>query len=71
MSPTRYVLLRRSKEVRRVLRDADPDMVNVVDVAHRFGFAQLGRFARKYRMTFGESPSGHSLPTPGMRLASP
>ena len=57
MSPTEYGLLRRLKEVRRVLRDADPDMGNVAEVAHRFGFAQLGPFAETYRGRFGEAPS--------------
>jgi AraC-like DNA-binding protein len=57
MSPNQYVLLRRLKEVRRVLRDANPDMVRVAEVAHGFGFMQLGRFAGRYRAAFGESPS--------------
>ena len=39
MSPTQYLLLRRLKEVRRALRDAKPHMVNVAEVARRFGFA--------------------------------
>ena len=71
MSPTQYVLLRRLKEVRRALREADPDMVNVADVAHRFGFAQLGRFAGRYRATFGETPSATLRRTPGTRFAAP
>ena len=45
IDPTQYVLLRRLKEVRGALREADPNIVNVADVAHRFGFTQLGRFA--------------------------
>ena len=71
MSPTQYVLLRRLKEVRRALREADPDMVNVADVAHRFGFAQLGRFAGRYRATFGETPSATLQRVPGTRFAPP
>jgi AraC-like DNA-binding protein len=71
MSPTQYVLLRRLKEVRRALRDADPDMVNVAEVAHRFGFAQLGRFAGRYRATFGETPSTTLQRTPRTRFAAP
>src|SRR6516225_4899166 len=69
MSPTEYGLLRRLKEVRRVLRDADPDMVNVADVAYRFGFTQLGRFAGRYRAIFGETPSTTLRLIPGMRFA--
>jgi AraC-like DNA-binding protein len=57
MSPTQYVVLRRLKEVHRALCDADPGKVNVGEVAHRFGFTQLGRFAGTYRATFGENPS--------------
>jgi AraC-like DNA-binding protein len=71
MSPTQYVLLRRLKEVRRALRDAKPDMVNVSEVAHRFGFAELGDFAERYRATFGEAPSATLQRIPGMRLAAP
>ena len=48
MNPTQYVPLRRPKEVRGALREADPNIVNVADVAHRFGFTQLGRFAGRY-----------------------
>jgi AraC-like DNA-binding protein len=71
MSPTQYVLLRRLKEVRRALRDADHNMVNVAEVAHRFGFDELGRFAETYQATFGEDPSATLQRIPGMRLAAP
>jgi len=57
MSPIRYLLLRRLREVRRALRDADPNMAKVAEIAQRFGFWELGRFAGRYRATFGESPS--------------
>jgi AraC-like DNA-binding protein len=70
MSPTQYVLLRRLKEVRRALRDADPDKGNIADVAHRFGFAQLGRFAGRYRAIFGETPSTTLQRTPGTCFAT-
>jgi AraC-like DNA-binding protein len=70
MSPTRYVVLRRLKEVRRTLRDADPDVVQVAEVAHRFGFTELGRFAGRYRATFGETPSTTLQRAPGTRFAA-
>jgi AraC-like DNA-binding protein len=70
MSPIRYVLLRRLKEARRVLRDADPDRVSVAEVARRFGFAELGRFAGRYRARFGETPSSTLQRTSGMRRAA-
>lgn len=53
----RYVLLRRLREVRRVLRDADPEMVGIANVASRYGFSEPDRFARAYRAAFRESPS--------------
>jgi AraC-like DNA-binding protein len=71
MSPTRYVLLRRLREVRSALREADPDTANVAEVARRFGFAELGRFAGTYRATFGETPSTTLQRTPGTRFATP
>ena len=71
MNPTQYVLLRRLKEVRRALRDADPALVKVADIAPRFGFTELGRFAGIYRATFGEAPSTTLQRTPGTRLATP
>jgi hypothetical protein len=46
MSPTQYLLLRRLKEVRRELRNADPNMVTVAEVARRFGFAEGGASPR-------------------------
>jgi AraC-like DNA-binding protein len=70
MSPTRYVLLRRLKEVRSALCDADPDLVSVAEIANRFGFAQLGRFAGRYRATFGEAPSTTLQRTPRVRFAA-
>jgi AraC-like DNA-binding protein len=69
MSPLRYVLLRRLKEVRRALRDAHPDAVHVAEVADRFGFAELGRFAGVYRATFGETPSTTLQRAPEMQFA--
>jgi len=70
-SPAEYVLLRRLKEVHRVLRDATPKTENIAEVAHRFGFAELGRFAESYQATFGEAPSTTLQRIPGMRLAAP
>jgi AraC-like DNA-binding protein len=71
MSPTQYVLLRRLKNVRRALCDGDPNRVSVAEVARRFGFVQLGRFAGRYRVVFGETPSTTLQRIPGMRLATP
>jgi AraC-like DNA-binding protein len=57
MSPKRYLLLRRMAFVRRALRTAVPEAATVTDVATRYGFWQLGRFAVEYRRLFGELPS--------------
>ena len=70
MTPTQYVLLRRLEEVRRALRDADSDIVSVGEVAHRFGFTELGRFAGRYRATFGDTPSTTLQRIPEARLAA-
>jgi AraC-like DNA-binding protein len=56
ISPRRYLLLRRLKQVRTALRDADPT-TPLADLAQRHGFAELGRFAAVYRREFGEMPS--------------
>ena len=57
VSPSRYLLLRRLKQVHIALRDADPDRANVAEFARRYGFTELGRFAGAYRAVFGETPS--------------
>ena len=57
MSPKRYLLLRRMALVRSSLREAVTDTTSVTDIAMRFGFWNLGRFAVEYRALFGETPS--------------
>jgi AraC-like DNA-binding protein len=57
MAPKRYLLLRRMHLARRALRQAAPDARSVTDIATRYGFWQLGRFAVEYHSLFGESPS--------------
>ena len=58
VSPIRFLHLRRLHQVRRALRN-EPG-ASVTEVALRFGFGNLGRFAVEYRQIFGESPS-HTL----------
>jgi AraC-like DNA-binding protein len=57
MSPKPYLLLRRMHLARRALRDAAPNVTSVTEIATRYGFWQLGRFAVEYQALFGESPS--------------
>jgi AraC-like DNA-binding protein len=57
MGPKRYLLLRRMHLARRALRHSDSETTTVTDIATRFGFWQLGRFALEYQLLFGESPS--------------
>jgi AraC-like DNA-binding protein len=56
VSPMRYLRAARFKRVRDELRRLEPEQ-SVMDVATRWGFAHMGRFAVEYRKQFGESPS--------------
>jgi AraC-like DNA-binding protein len=58
--PMTYLQQVRLEQARTALLAADPARVTVAAVAHRWGFAHLGRFASVYRARFGESPS-HTL----------
>jgi AraC family ethanolamine operon transcriptional activator len=53
----RYLRVRRLNGARRELRDASSGQLRVTDIALRWGFWQLGRFAAEYRALFGELPS--------------
>jgi len=55
--PARYLRLRRLNKVRDEMRSGDPESVRVTDVAMRWGFWELGRFAAEYRALFRELPS--------------
>lgn len=57
MSPKRYLLLRRMRLARRALLAAAPEATTVTEIASRYGYWQLGRFAVEYRSLFGETPS--------------
>lgn len=54
--PSRYLHEPRLAQVRDALM-SDAGNGSVTDIAMRFGFRELGRFAVDYRARFGESPS--------------
>jgi AraC-like DNA-binding protein len=56
-APMSYLQQVRLGRAHEDLRRADPARVTVAAVAHRWGFAHLGRFASAYRGRFGETPS--------------
>ena len=57
MSPNHYIRIRRLNLVHTALQHADPATAKVSELAERYGFSELGRFATYYRTIFGEKPS--------------
>ena len=57
MGPITYIRLHRMQSANKVLQLGDPLTLRVSDVAKRFGFRSLGRFASTYRERYGELPS--------------
>src|SRR5262245_14995934 len=57
VTPYRYLYSLRLREARRILSSAAAKPPTVTEVATRFGFGELGRFAVAYRSAFGECPS--------------
>jgi AraC-like DNA-binding protein len=56
-SPMRYLRDFRLEQVHNELVAAEPDAVTVTEVAARWGFVHLGRFAAAYRARYAERPS--------------
>jgi AraC-like DNA-binding protein len=61
-TPMRYLRDVRFDKVRDALRQARPEE-GVAEIASKWGFSHMGRFAVEYRKRFGESPS-QTLQTP-------
>ncbi len=59
-----YRRLRQLRAVRRALSEEPAASVNIAEVARRFGFSHLARFASAYRRFFGELPSTTALGYP-------
>lgn len=57
VSPKRYAITQRLNAAHAALCSADPHTTTVTDIAMTFGFFELGRFAGRYRHTFGQVPS--------------
>ncbi|WP_239080170.1 AraC family transcriptional regulator [Paractinoplanes brasiliensis] len=57
MSPLTYLRRLRLDGAHSELSRSDPWQVNVSEVAYRWGFTHLGRFAGAYRERYGVSPS--------------
>ncbi|BCJ40172.1 transcriptional regulator [Actinoplanes ianthinogenes] len=57
MSPMTYLRRLRLDNVHAELSRADPSVTSVSDIAYRWGFTHLGRFAGAYRARFGVPPS--------------
>jgi len=68
VGPAAYLTRKRLTAVRAELRRSDPLAINVTDTATKYGFWELGRFARDYRRMFGERPS--ETLNKGMRLSA-
>lgn len=57
MSPMAYLRSLRLERVHAELVASEPAYASVTEVAHRWGFTHLGRFATVYRQKYGARPS--------------
>jgi len=69
MTPPRYILLRRLRQVRIALREAHPGATDVAELARRCGFTQMAQFASAYLAAFGETPTVTLQRAPELRFA--
>jgi len=57
VTPLEFLRRTRLERARASLLSADPTTTSVTDIAARWGFFHLGRFAQTYREAYQESPS--------------
>jgi AraC-like DNA-binding protein len=57
MGAIEYTRRRRMELVHRALRRGNPETASIADLARRYGFRGLGRFAADYRGVYGQLPS--------------
>lgn len=57
ITPKTYLEFYRLNAVRKMLRKRDPSTTKIIDVANRWGFWHMGKFAGDYHKLFGELPS--------------
>ena len=57
LSPLAYLSQVRLARVHEDLSRSDPALVTVTEIAYRWGFVHMGRFAGAYRRRYGQSPS--------------
>ncbi|MEV6492573.1 AraC family transcriptional regulator [Actinoplanes sp. NPDC051633] len=55
-APMTYLRHVRLARVHEHLRQADPTVHTVTEIAYRYGFTHMGRFAGEYRARYGTSP---------------
>ncbi|MDT7746170.1 MAG: hypothetical protein QOE59_5248, partial [Actinomycetota bacterium] len=55
-TPMAYLRLVRLERAHAELRAADPRGTTVAEVAHRWGFSHVSRFAQAYRRVYGRAP---------------
>jgi AraC family ethanolamine operon transcriptional activator len=58
LGPVGFLKRRTLNLVRKTLQNADASMPTVTHAATQFRVWEFGRFARDYRLLFGELPSG-------------
>jgi AraC-like DNA-binding protein len=68
-TPSQYLRVLRLTLARQALLAPEAGCNTVTEIVTRFGFRELGRFAVRYRMAFGETPSD-TLRQAGRRCSS-